>query len=612
MGKAVLLGRLAAKDLRRHRSESVLLFLVIVAATTTLTLGLVLHGVTSDPYHATRAATKGPDVVANLAPMMSDNGTVSSNANPAGLAPLQRARGVVGHSGPYPMTFALLTAHGISTSAMLEGRDPTPARLAQPALTAGSWVRPGGVVVERSFADALRVRVGDEITLNGRGYVIVGIAVDAANPPYPHLCAGGWCDVVYRPSISHQRISLYQPGLIWLPRADAISLATPDVGVSYLMNLKLADPTQAPAFAASHTTGSDADLAVTSSQMIASDAAKLVRGPHTALLVGSGLLIILALASIAVLVGGRLAEQTRRVGLLKAVGATPSTVAAVLLVEHLAVTAIAAAAGLAIGRGLAPLLTSPGSGLLGSAGTPPVTLPTVAIVIGTALAVVIVATLPPVLRAARTSTVNALADAARPPRRSALLIALSTRLPTSLLLGVRLAARRPRRVALGAVSVAITVAGMVAVLIEHLRLGGTLGLANPQTQRMNQVLLVITVMLVVLAAVNALLITWATVLDTRHASALARALGATPQQVSAALAAAQFLSVLPGSLLGVPLGLGLVKVVTKSGDAYHLAPIWWLLVLILGTWLAMVVLTAIPARLGTRHSTAQLLHAELT
>ena len=612
MGKAVLLGRLAAKDLRRHRSESVLLFLVIVAATTTLTLGLVLHGVTSDPYHATRAATKGPDVVANLAPMMSDNGTVSSNANPAGLAPLQRARGVVGHSGPYPMTFALLTAHGISTSAMLEGRDPTPARLAQPALTAGSWVRPGGVVVERSFADALRVRVGDEITLNGRGYVIVGIAVDAANPPYPHLCAGGWCDVVYRPSISHQRISLYQPGLIWLPRADAISLATPDVGVSYLINLKLADPTQAPAFAASHTTGSDADLAVTSSQMIASDAAKLVRGPHTALLVGSGLLIILALASIAVLVGGRLAEQTRRVGLLKAVGATPSTVAAVLLVEHLAVTAIAAAAGLAIGRGLAPLLTSPGSGLLGSAGTPPVTLPTVAIVIGTALAVVIVATLPPVLRAARTSTVNALADAARPPRRSALLIALSTRLPTSLLLGVRLAARRPRRVALGAVSVAITVAGMVAVLIEHLRLGGTLGLANPQTQRMNQVLLVITVMLVVLAAVNALLITWATVLDTRHASALARALGATPQQVSAALAAAQFLSVLPGSLLGVPLGLGLVKVVTKSGDAYHLAPIWWLLVLILGTWLAMIVLTAIPARLGTRHSTAQLLHAELT
>jgi putative ABC transport system permease protein len=119
-------------------------------------------------------------------------------------------------------------------------------------------------------------------------------------------------------------------------------------------------------------------------------------------------------------------------------------------------------------------------------------------------------------------------------------------------------------------------------------------------------------MLVVLAAVNALLITWATVVDARHASALARALGATPQQVSAALSAAQFLSVLPGSLLGVPLGLGLVKAVTKSGDAYKLAPIWWFVLVVLGTWLVMVALTAIPARIGSRHPTAQILQAELS
>ena len=47
------------------------------------------------------------------------------------------------------------------------------------------------------------------------------------------------------------------------------------------------------------------------------------------------LLALLAIASVAVLVGSRLAEYTRRVGLLKAVGASPSLVAATFLTENL-------------------------------------------------------------------------------------------------------------------------------------------------------------------------------------------------------------------------------------------------------------------------------------
>ena len=614
MGKAFLLGLLAAKDLRRHLSEGVLLFVVIAAASATLTLGLVLHGETNNPYTTTQAATNGPDAVANLSPTLSTNGSISANADPVDLAAAERAPGVVGRSGPYPMTFALIDAHGITTSAMLEGRDSAPATLAQPVLTAGSWIRDGGVVIERSFADALGVRVGDALTLNGRTVKVVGVAVDAATAPYPHVCAGGWCDLIYRASIAHEQISQYQPGLIWLPRSAAMNLATPDVGISYLLNLKLAHPAQAPAFAASYSRAppSGPTVVVKSWQEVSTDAAKLVRGPHTVLLVGSGLLILLALASVAVLVGGRLSEQTRRVGLLKAVGATPGTVAAVLLVEHLAVTLIAAAAGLAIGWGLAPLLTSPGAGLLGAPGAPPVAASTVAIVIGVALAVAVLATLTPALQAARTSTISALADAARPPRRSARLNALSIRLPIALLLGVRLAARRPRRLALSTLSVTVTVAGIVAIVIEHARLDAPTQLVNPQNQRITQVMLVITVMLIVLAAINTILITWATVLDARHASALARALGATPHQVSAALSAAQFLSVLPGSLLGVPAGMGLLKAVTKSGDAYKLVPIWWFLLIILGTWLITSALTTIPAQSASRQPTSQILQAELS
>ena len=66
MGKILLVGRLAARDLRRRPAQAVLLLLAITAATAVLTLGLVLHGVTSQPYQQTRVATNGADVVAYL------------------------------------------------------------------------------------------------------------------------------------------------------------------------------------------------------------------------------------------------------------------------------------------------------------------------------------------------------------------------------------------------------------------------------------------------------------------------------------------------------------------------------------------------------------------
>ena len=49
--------RLASRDMRHHPAEAVLLLLAITAATTILTLGLALHGVTTQPYQQTRAAT---------------------------------------------------------------------------------------------------------------------------------------------------------------------------------------------------------------------------------------------------------------------------------------------------------------------------------------------------------------------------------------------------------------------------------------------------------------------------------------------------------------------------------------------------------------------------
>ncbi len=584
MGPIVLICRLAARDLSRRRAEAVLMLIVITAATATLTLGLALNGATTNPYLDTKAATAGPDVTAQSASAPEDGGP------PPSLTALAYAPGVTGHSGPYPLAYPSLQAgvRTISTAAagfIVEGRGQGPAPVDQPKVTQGSWVRPGGAVIEQAYAAELGVRPGDRITLNGRQFTVTGLAVTTA-----------WA-------------SVNAPGLIWLTTADARSLATTASPLTYALNLKLADPASATAFTDAHETGS---VLLTSWQQVSSQDAKAVQFEQQALAAGSWLLSLLAIASVAVLVGGRMAEQNRRVGLLKAVGGTPQMVAAVLLAEHMALALLAAAAGLAAGWLAAPLLTSPADGLIGAAGAPSLTAVTVGAAAGAALAVALLATFVPAIRAARTSTVAALSDAARTPRRSAGLIAMSRHLPVPLLLGLRLAARRPRRLALSAASITITVTMITGVLtIRQLNQVSKVpgGLINPVHAGVNQVLLIITVVLAILAAVNAIFIARSTVADSRHTLAVARALGATQEQVSAGVSASQLLAALSGAILGIPAGIGLVAAVSSEGAPATPSP-WELITVLLGTMLAVTALTAVPAHIGARRPAAEILQSE--
>jgi len=611
MGRILLVGRLAARDLRRRRTEAVLLLVAIVAATTTLTLALVLRDSAADPYRDTRAATAGPDVVASV-------GRADQLSR---LDELSGVSGVIDHSGPFPLTSAKLQVSGRTSDVQAIGRDAAPASVDQPELVRGTWVKDGGVVLEAAFAGALDLQVGDPVTLDGRSFEVVGVAVTAAMPPYPRSsclvpvgCASG---------ATPEQLSelppevLRSPGLIWLTQADVRRLTPDPSALTYVMNLKLADPDDAQAFVDAHSPASIA-LRLQPWPEILDEATELAGDVRILLLIGAWLLGLLAVASLSVLVGGRMADQTRRVGLLKAVGGTPGLVAAVLLAEYVLVAMVAAAAGLAIGSLTAPLLTESGAGLIGSAGTPSMTLSTVGLVTALALAVAVFATVVPAVRAARSSTVDALADAARPPRRVGWLIAVSARLPVPLLLAVRVAARRPRRVVLSVVSLAITVSGIfVAMVLDTFLAGPSLaGRYSPaQTELLRHVLLVMMVVLFALAAINAIVITWATVLDNRHSSALARALGATPGDVSVALAAAQVLPTLVGAVLGIPAGYALFAAIMAitggDGGRATFPSLWQLLAVVLAAVLVVAALTAVPARLGGRRPVAETLQAEL-
>jgi putative ABC transport system permease protein len=630
MGTALLIFRLVARDVRRHVAQAALLIVAIAAATATLTMALALNGVTGHPYGATRAATKGPDVVANLTSVSQAKGLI-------------RAAGVTAASGPYPVAAATIRFHGRTAEAYAEGRDTAPAAIDQPYLTAGSWVRAGGVVLERTFADALGVSVGDRVTLNGRSFAVAGIAVTAAEAPYPNLCYASTSSCSFFFNNGNSRNS----GVVWMTTSDAIGLTSKANPLTlYVLNLKLANPGDAQAFVNKHLPKQPgagggpgggpghqppaglrhglsaragpqfAGPAFSTWEGIAKADALLVADAQSVLEPGAFLLALLAIASVAVLVGRRLSEYARRVGLLKAVGGTPRLVGAVFLIENLALALFAAMLGLVTGWLVAPILTSPGAALVGTAGAPAISVVTVLEVVGLAVAVALAATLAPAIRAAHTSTIASLNDVGRTTRRRGTLIRISRRLPVPALFAVRLVARRPRRALLSAANVAVTVMGIVAVIAFHADVDSKLGaasgmtaggLSDPVINRDEQMLAVITVMLVTLAALNVIFTTWATVLDARRSSALMRALGARTRQVSSGLVVAQVLSALPGAIVGIPLGLVLFKAAVNGGSA---PPPLWLVATVLGTLAVMAGLTVIPARIGARQPVAEVLQAE--
>jgi putative ABC transport system permease protein len=605
-GRSLLLIRLARQDIRHHLTQAVLLVVAIAVATTTLTMAFALNGVNANPYQQTKAATKGPDVVAQSA--NDPNTGLTSKADVAALTAIGHAKGVAAHSGPYPIVGdvgpegPVMRTMGLDTSVEVEGREPGTVAVDQPKVTDGTWIRPGGVVVERSFAEAANLHLGQAITLNGHPFQVVGFAVTAAFGGYPGM------------------------SLIWATEGATRSLATNADPLSYISNLKLTEgsPRAVNAFVSGDGNGLEhnkggPDAATTPFltpwTVTAHGDASFLRTDQAFLWTGATLLALLALASVAVLVGGRLAEGTRRVGLLKAVGGTPGLVATTFLVENLFLTLIAAVVGLLAGWRAAPLLSKPEADLVGAPGAPTLTLVMILLALAVALAVGLASTLVPAIRAARMSTVRALADAPRLPRRRESLMRLSKRLPLPALLGLRLVARRPRRAVLSAASIAITVMGLVAALSIHAAVDHKLahfassgGLVNPDIPRAEQVLTVITVSLVALAVLTAIFTAFATVLDARRASAVTLALGATPSQVRAGLAMTQVIPALPGAILGLPLGLGLFKVVARQGlDGPP--PVLWLVAAVLGTVLVVAALTSIPARFGLRKPVAEMLQS---
>ncbi|MBQ0994203.1 hypothetical protein KBX08_29500 [Micromonospora sp. H61] len=150
---------------------------------------------------------------------------------------------------------------------------------------------------------------------------------------------------------------------------------------------------------------------------------------------------------------------------------------------------------------------------------------------------------------------------------------------------------------------------MVNSQAVHFDLGYT-ELANPRVERGEQATLVLTVVLCILALINAVVSALGAVLDARQPLAVARTLGATPAQAGLGLAVAQLLPAIPGVAVGIPAGVGLVTLVSTGEVQYP--PGSSLLATALGVLLAIAALTAIPAMVAARRPVVDTLRSAPT
>jgi putative ABC transport system permease protein len=611
MRSAAIPLRLARRNLRHRPWQALLLLVTLTIATGTMGLALSVYGSGDAPWDRVWRATDGFHVLVGAyhPPDEPGDAAVVAEVRQRAVAAAQSPE-VVAVGGPWTHLYGNLAVPGGYEDLTAEVRDPGRSPVDQPLVTDGEWLGPGpGVVLEHGLARTLDLGAGDTITVNGRPFPVRGVAMTVSRGLFP----------------------LTRPAQVWVTPDTAADMQA--VGLTeegFEMQLRLEDPDAAAAFVAAHP---ELTVARTNSSLIAFSGTWQERRSEShsdldivagTLAVAAILLALLATATATVLVVDRMAAQTRQVGTLKAVGVTPRQVVAALLSEHLAVALLAVALGLGIGRVLGPRMAASSVTLLGPPETPPLTPGRVALIAAVAVGVVLLGTVRPALRGIRHSTLASLATGPRPPRRPGPIARLvaAAGLPLPAVLGLRSAWRRPSRLLTNGASLTLGVATVVVALGLHPSLGKLHSLPpdaghaasgpgiDPLYAQVRTIVLVTASLLLVLATINAVIVAAFAARDSARNHAVLRAVGATPRQTTVALIVSQLGASALAVVLGIPLGLGLWKLM-DGGDLPEVpvpAPNLALLAVLVPV--AFAALVAIPARRQARRPVAPVLAEE--
>jgi ABC-type lipoprotein release transport system permease subunit len=584
-----LLFRLAFAGIRSRLLASALTIAIAAAASATIVLALEVRSSGRDPWQQTFDAANGAHVLA----------LVPSQAEARAIANLP---GVTERGAPVPLVTATLGPRS-TDRAELAGLSGRPA-VNMPVLTAGSQLREGGIVLERSLARARGIEVGATLELTTRrgsfDLPVLGTAVVPSQPRYPRR----------------------NPGLAWITRATLERIEPDRTRWTWTEALRLANPSAAAAFTERAAAGLSAttlqsgpfyfeswqqqrDNALADAQPI-----ELVVTTYTILL------LIVAFVVVGILVGARASAQHREIGLLKAAGFTPRQVGAVFALESAALGFIAAALGFTLGMLLAPRLAAPSAETL--IGSPTIAANPWHILVASCVVipVLLAGTLTSTRRSTRYTVLEAIRAGSSSPPNSRLARAVTrSSLPLTIGLGLKDLLARRRRALLLAAAIALT----GAVVVVALSLDATLDAqpAGEVTDVPDELPLLIYTLDAALLLITATTLVAVTLLSVRERIrdyGVLKAIGLTPTQITSTLVSAHAALAVVASLLAIPLGIGLylalVKAASGTTEDAVLAP-WWSLALIpIGAVLIVVAATSLPARLATRIRTADALRYE--
>ena len=432
------LWRVAACDLRGRRLQTALFFLVVAVAASGITAGLAQQRSAAERWDDAFRRANGAHV-----------------ALYGGASALRRVEAdpqVVQAAGPSPVTFAtLVRGHERIDDVEVRAAGARRQAVGTPLLFGGRWLSgrdPGEVVVERSFALAEGIAPGDRIRLRGAAGApvldVVGVALNLVDCFYPEC----------------------ESQTAWTSGAAVDRLAARRDQESLLL-ARIAHPDAVGAFTARAERIAGTGIRdVEDWKGTRGDALRLNQffGAFLAsfgvfLLVAAGLVILSA-------VSARVLARYREMGILKAVGFTPRSLAVLVLGENLAIAALGAVAGMVAGALLAPTLQLRFSAVLehGSATFPAAVLAGAVVIV---LVIVVAATLLPAARAGRVPASQAIARGAapvstRPSRAAALGVRL--RLGAPAVAGIKDAGARPLRAWLTVGALVVTVMAFVAAL----------------------------------------------------------------------------------------------------------------------------------------------------
>jgi putative ABC transport system permease protein len=410
--------RWARADLRARRGQALLTIGVVGGVVAALFLATMLLQGALNPWQQLFTRTHGADVLVYF-----QNGTDTSE--------LDSLPGVQQVAQPYQAASATLKQGAVRSPVELSSMTPVPPTMSTPLIVAGTWLRssePDGAVLEASFAAAVHVGVGDQITVDGIDGTevtmrVIGIADTADQGFYPQ----------------------WTPGLIWVQHGLLTKVEPQQSETEKVVGLRLDDDSALATSEVVQTiynlyngaAENSAVLRYSTWQQVQDSMASNDRLLGLLLALFGIIALVAAPCAIANVTAGRVLVQRQDIAMLKALGFTPGQVVRMLLAEQ----TLLGAAGAVLGLAAARIITSP-EFVRPPDGTPvglaPLSGSWVALIGGCTVLTVAIATVIPAWRAGRVSPVAAVQPS--PPRGHLSLIArlgLLVHLPAPLVLGAR-------------------------------------------------------------------------------------------------------------------------------------------------------------------------------